>query len=98
MEQNKQIFQSGAQIFTPGTAVEGAADVRIFLSKVFSYMATALIISGVMAWWFGSDLDKLSYLINFETGSHTILGYVVMFAPLALVFVMGGMVEKMSST
>ena len=97
MEQNKQIFQSAAPVFT-GADVHGAANVRIFLSKVFSYMATALIISGVMAYWFGSDLSKLSYLINFETGSHTILGYVVMFAPLALVFFMGGMVEKMSST
>ncbi len=93
--ENNGTIQQGTTIF--GNP-EGVADVRLFLSKVFSYMATALIISGVMAWWFGSDMDKMSYLINSQTGSHTILGYVVMFAPLALVFVMGGMVEKMSST
>ncbi len=51
-----------------------------------------------MAWWFGNDTSKLQYLINFETGSNTILGWVVMFAPLGLVFVMAGMVNKMSST
>ena len=61
-------------------------------------MTMALVISGVMAWWFGNDMNKLHYLINFETGSHTILGWVVMFAPLGLVFVMGGMVNKMSGT
>jgi uncharacterized protein len=102
MEQNQQIFQPGVQNFT-GTAVEGAADVRIFLSKVFSYMATALVISGVMAWWFGSNEELSSYLRHTDphTGAfagNTILGYVVMFAPLALVFFMAGMVEKMSST
>jgi FtsH-binding integral membrane protein len=61
-------------------------------------MTMALVISGVMAWWFGNDMDKLQYLINFETGSNTILGWVVMFAPLGLVFVMSGLVNKMSST
>ncbi|MCB0771488.1 MAG: Bax inhibitor-1/YccA family protein [Flavobacteriales bacterium] len=77
---------------------EGIASVRTFLSNVFSYMTMALVISGVMAYWFGNDMDKLQYLINFETGSNTILGWVVMFAPLGLVFLMGGMVNKMSST
>jgi FtsH-binding integral membrane protein len=74
------------------------SSVRTFLANVFSFMTMALIISGVMAWWFGTDLGKLSYLINFETGSHTVLGWVVMFAPLGLVFLMGGMVEKMSAS
>jgi FtsH-binding integral membrane protein len=43
-------------------------------------------------------MDKLSYLIDFETGSNTILGWVVMLAPLGLVFLMGGLVERMSGT
>ena len=72
--------------------------VTVFLRQVFSFMALALIISGVMAWWFGTDVSLLSLLINFETGSHTILGYVVMFAPLGMIFLMGGMVQKMSSS
>ena len=88
--------QAGQVIYGPDSAA--AASVRTFLASVFSYMAMALVISGVMAWWFGSDMTKLAYLINFETGSHTILGWVVMFAPLGLVFLMGGMVEKMSGT
>ena len=97
MEQTNYTPQPAGQvIYGPDSAA--AASVRTFLASVFSYMAMALVISGVMAWWFGSDMTKLAYLINFETGSHTILGWVVMFAPLGLVFLMGGMVEKMSGT
>ena len=80
------------------TIVMDATSVRTFLANVFSYMALALVISGVMAWWFGHDMSLLQYLINFETGSQTILGWVVLLAPLGLVFVMGGLVNKMSST
>ncbi|HNU56016.1 MAG TPA: Bax inhibitor-1/YccA family protein [Flavobacteriales bacterium] len=74
------------------------SSVRTFLANVFSYMTMALVISGVMAWWFGNDLTKLQYLINFETGGQTILGWVVMLAPLGLVFAMSGLVNKMSGT
>lgn len=82
------------------TVIEYVDDssVRSFLANVFSFMTLALVISGVMAWWFGTDLTKLAYLINFETGSHTALGWIVMFAPLGLVFLMGGMVERMRSS
>jgi hypothetical protein len=33
------------------------SSVRTFLASVFSYMALALVISGVMAWWFGHSPD-----------------------------------------
>jgi FtsH-binding integral membrane protein len=85
---------TGQVIYGPGTDV--SANVRTFLASVFTYMAMALVISGVMAWWFGNDMGKLQYLINFETGGHTPLGWIVMFAPLGLVFVMGGLMERMS--
>ena len=97
MEQTNYTPQQSGQVID-GPDAFAAANVRTFLAQVFSYMALALVISGVMAWWFGSDMSKLSYLIDLETGSHTILGWVVMFAPLGLVFLMGGMVEKMSGT
>lgn len=80
------------------TYVADPADVRSFLARVFTYMALALAISGGIAFWFGHDLGLLSYLIDFETGKQTVLGWVVLFAPLALVFVMGGMVQRLSGT
>ncbi|MBK7271362.1 MAG: hypothetical protein IPI07_18215 [Flavobacteriales bacterium] len=65
---------------------------------MFSYMTMALVISGVMAWWFGNDTTCCSTLIDFETGKqyHPGLGGDV--RPLGLVLVMGGMVNRMSAT
>lgn len=88
---------------TTGHVIYGPeASVRAFLSNVFAYMATALLISGVMAWLFASTPSLLAYLyhVNAEgviTG-RSILGWVVMLAPLGLVFLMSGLVEKMSGT
>jgi len=97
MEQNQ--FPTPAQsqvIYGPGP--DAAASVRTFLANVFSFMTMALVISGVMAWWFGNDLTKLQYLINFETGGQTILGWVVMLAPLGFIFFLGFKVQSMSAS
>lgn len=71
--------------------------VKSFLSNVFTYMAGALALTGILAYWFGTTPSLLSYLVNFETGSMNILGYVVMFAPLAFVLVMSFAFNKLSS-
>lgn len=73
-------------------------DVRAFLAKVFTYMTMALVISGGVAYWFGHDPSLISRLVNFQTGGMTILGWVVMLAPLALVFVMSGMMNRLSGS
>ena len=73
-------------------------DVRAFLAKVFTYMTLALVISGGVAYWFGHDISLISRLINVETGGMTILGWVVMLAPLALVFIMSGMINRLSGS
>ena len=70
---------------------------KAFLGNVFSYMTAGLAITGLMAFWFGNDLSLIKHLINLETGSHTMLGYVVMFAPLGFVLLMSSMFRKMSS-
>lgn len=89
MEQN-QVPTTGQVIYGP------ASSVRTFLSHVFAYMATALVISGVLAWLFGTNAELFSILRDAVTGRPTMLGWVVMLAPLGRVFLMGGMVEKMS--
>lgn len=66
---------------------------KAFISRVFSYLAAALAITGVAAYWFGTSPELLQYLINFETGSNTILGWVVMLAPLGFVFMLGKMIR-----
>jgi uncharacterized protein len=77
----------------------GQADAGVlaktFMSSVFTYMTGALAITGLVAWWIGTDPALVSYLRT-ETGP-TILGYVVIFAPLILVFVMGGMFQRLTA-
>jgi hypothetical protein len=85
------------------TTYIGTADVssvRTFLANVFSYMALALTLSGVMAWWFGHSPELMAklYTIDFLAGTAklNILGWVVMLAPLGLVFAMGGLLNRLS--
>ena len=80
---------------------ESGSSTRTFLASVFSYMSTALIISGVLAWWFGNDLGLQAWLRHVDgpqIGGLTGLGYVAMFAPLVLVFAMSGLVQRLNST
>lgn len=75
-------------------------DVSAFMSKVFTYMFIALLVSGATAYIVGTSGTLLSYLISFEGGyaSRTLLGWVVMLAPLGLVILMSARLQKMSPT
>jgi uncharacterized protein len=92
---DKRIF-SRDDIFN-GQGTSAVPAVRSFLSSVFTYMALALVLSGAMAWWFGTN-DALRSLLWDVPGKRSILGWVVMFAPLGLVMLMGGMVQRLSLT
>ncbi|MSQ78630.1 MAG: Bax inhibitor-1/YccA family protein [Flavobacteriaceae bacterium] len=89
MDNNIQFSQAGQQQQT------GAVS-KTFLSSVFSWMATALGISGIIAYLFGTDASLLSYLVS-DTGM-TGLGYFVLFAPIGLVIVMSWARERLSFT
>jgi len=62
-----------------------------FVTNVFSYMTLALVISGVAAWWFAQSGLILQLI---ETSS--ILMWVVMLAPLAMVLIMNFAFNKLS--
>ena len=68
-----------------------------FISRVLSYMAGALVISGVLAYAFGTSPALLQYIVNFETGGFTGLGWVALLAPLGMVFFMGMRFTKLSA-
>jgi len=86
--------------FSNEATVDGHANsqavVKSFLSNVFTYMAGALAITGVLAYWFSSSPALMSTLYNPETGMK-MLGYIVMFAPLIFVLVMSFSFNKLSS-
>ncbi|REJ81614.1 MAG: BAX inhibitor (BI)-1/YccA family protein [Bacteroidetes bacterium] len=90
--QNNWNFNSLNQ---PGLA-QTASTTRTFLSNVFSWMGIALGISAVTAYVFGNNASYMSYLINMESGGMSALGYIVMFAPLGMVLLMGMGFNKLS--
>ena len=71
---------------------------RTFTGKVLSYMSAAIAITGVVAYLVGTDMSLLAYIIDFETGSMKILGWVALLAPLGLVLLMGSGVNRFSAT
>lgn len=61
---------------------------KTFLASVFSWMFAALTITAIVSYYFAQSNELMRLLIN-ETGTGlSILGYVVMFAPLGFVFAM----------
>jgi uncharacterized protein len=72
---------------------------KTFMASVFSWMSAALIITSVVAYYFGVDAELMSYLRTVDmTGRYhnTGLGLIVMFSPLILIFGMGMGMRKMS--
>ena len=65
-----------------------------FISNVFSWMGIALSITAVTAYYFGTDAELISLLFN-ENGMSG-LGWVVMFAPFAIILVMNFGFNKLS--
>ncbi len=70
---------------------------KTFLSGVFMWMGLALSITAIVSWMFASDASLMSMLINPETGSMSMLGWIVMLAPLGLVLWMSMGFQKLSS-
>ncbi len=94
MENNNWGFNQIQQ--QPGVTEQPVA--KTFMAGVFSWMGIALAISAVTAYVFGTDATYMSYLINTESGGMSGLGYVVMFAPLGFVLLMGLGFNRLSST
>ncbi|MFT6175270.1 MAG: FtsH-binding integral membrane protein, partial [Cryomorphaceae bacterium] len=96
MEQNKNIMfgRDGGQ---HSAQVDAGALAKNFVSNVMTYMTAALAISGVMAYWFGTN-DDLSNLLRNAEGGMSMLGWIAMLAPFGLVLLMGFRFQKMSSS
>lgn len=69
---------------------------KTFMANVFSWMFAALTITAVLAYLFASNQSLTDTLRNPETGAMSILGWVVMFAPLGFALIMGMAFNKLS--
>lgn len=65
---------------------------KTFIAQVFSWMATALGISGLAAWFFSHDATLLGLMVD-ETGM-TGFAKFIMFAPIILTFVIAFTIQK----
>ncbi len=77
------------------TAVDTSAVSKTFISNVFSWMAIALGITSIFAYYFSTNLSFMSSLIG-ETGMKP-LGWVIMLAPFAFVLIMSFAFNKLSA-
>jgi hypothetical protein len=88
--ENNQFNLSGNRAYT-----QTNSNVKTFMSNVFSWMFLALIVTSVAAWWFASDLSLIRMLVT-EEGKMSVLGWVVMLAPLGFVLLMSFAFNKLS--
>lgn len=69
---------------------------KTFMANVFSWMFAALTITAVIAFWFSSDPSMMQPLLKADGTGLSILGWVVMFAPLGFALIMGLAFNKLS--
>ncbi len=73
------------------------AGLRAHMNKVYGTMAVGLLVTALAAWAVGSNEALLSIFRNPVTMRPNILGWIIMFAPLAMVFGFGAAINKFSA-
>lgn len=71
--------------------------LKAHMNKVYGTMSVGLLVTFATAWAFGSNPALLSILNDPVTLRPTILGWIVMFAPLAMVFAFGAVITRASA-
>jgi uncharacterized protein len=78
---------------------QGTQDLTVaksFMTQVFGWMTLAMLVTAVTAYWFSSSVSLMSSLRNVETGGMTMLGWVVMLAPIGFVLLMSLGFQRLS--
>ena len=71
--------------------------LRAHMNKVYSTMSVGLLVTAGVAWAVGSTPALLSLLRDPVTLSPNILGWIVMFLPLVMVFAFGAAIQRLSA-
>ena len=69
--------------------------LRAHMNKVYGLMSVGMLLTGAVAWAVGTS-DALMQVFRTAEGSITILGWVVMFAPLIMFFAFGAVINRLS--
>ena len=78
-------------------AIAYDAGLRSYMLSVYNYMASGVLLTGIVAFLFVRSGAVLS-LFNLDTGGMSILGWIVTLAPLGLVMWLGFGINRMSAT
>ncbi len=73
------------------------AGLKAHMNKVYGTMSVGLLMTAGVSWAVGSNDALLSIFRNPVTLSPNILGWIVMFAPLIMVFAFGSMINRLSA-
>lgn len=80
-----------------GQTQDGTMSIsKTFMARVFMWMTLALVITAVVAWVFASSESLMRSLYNPE-GGMTMLGWIVMLAPIGFVLLMSFGFQKLSA-
>ena len=90
-------YQTMRRPMTGARTAEIDAGLRAHMNKVYGLMSVAMLLTGGVAWAVGSSPALLSIFRDPVTMSPNILGWIVMFAPLVMVFAFAGMINRMSA-
>jgi len=71
--------------------------LRAHMNKVYSTMSIGMLLTFAVAWAVGTSPELLSIFRDPITLKMNILGWVVMFAPLIMVFAFGAMINRLSA-
>ncbi|MDP3962203.1 MAG: Bax inhibitor-1/YccA family protein [Pseudorhodobacter sp.] len=90
-------YQTIRSVGAGARAAEIDVGLRAHMNKVYGLMSVGMLLTGGVAWAVGSSAALLSILRNPETLQPNILGWVVMFAPLIMVFAFGALINRLSA-
>ncbi|WP_112324074.1 Bax inhibitor-1/YccA family protein [Oceanibium sediminis] len=90
-------FQSVRRTAAGVRTAEIDAGLRAHMNKVYGLMSVAMVVTGAVSWAVGTSPALFSLLRDPATLQPNILGWIVMFAPLIMVFALGGMINRMST-
>jgi FtsH-binding integral membrane protein len=93
MDQNIRGFNIIEQEYKKTQALPVA---RTFMANVFLWMTMALAVTAVTAYWFASSPELIGSLVNLKTGGLSVLGWIVMLAPLGFVLLMSMGFQRLS--
>jgi uncharacterized protein len=84
---------------TAGVGARAAIDegLRAHMNKVYGLMSVAMLVTAGVAWSVGTSDALMAIFRDPITMRPNILGWVVMFAPLAMVFAFGALINRMSA-